>query len=198
MESNTPLSALGRSWQLQGCWRDVQEEEEEWRVPISTTCLEKRNPSHWLLSALLLWFWFYLFFLCWEWVSPKDRAGVGSFIPAPCLFSGLLPHTSAGKRRLFSGNDCIYYARLRKWWNNSMRNVLEWVFKCEHNECSQCSTESWGTWELWFDFYFFKKKALTLPPPGYYFQINYSHYINCVSACSIFPPFQWVRLEQGC
>lgn len=35
------------------------------------------------------------------------------FLPPACFLVFFL--TSAGKRRLFSGNDCIYYARLRKW-----------------------------------------------------------------------------------
>lgn len=56
MESNTFLSESGRSWQLQGCWDDVQEEEEEgWRVPSFITCLEKRDPRHRLLGVLALW-----------------------------------------------------------------------------------------------------------------------------------------------
>lgn len=35
------------------------------------------------------------------------------FLPPACFLVSFL--TSAGKRGLFSGNDCIYYARLRKW-----------------------------------------------------------------------------------
>lgn len=46
--------------------------------------------------------------------QPQGKSSVESFIPALCLLLVSFL-TSAGKRRLFSGNDCIYYARLRKW-----------------------------------------------------------------------------------
>lgn len=92
MESNTSLGELGRSWQLQSCWRDVQEEEEGWKMPSSTTCLEKSNPRHWLLSVLVPCFWFYLFFLCGEWGSPKERAVWRAlFLPPACSWSPSSP-----------------------------------------------------------------------------------------------------------
>lgn len=111
--NQTSLSELGRSWQLQSCRGDVQEEEEGWRVPSSTT-LENRDHRHGLLGVLVLCFWLYLFFLCGERGAPRrEPVWRALFLPPACSLLSFL--TSAGKRRLFSGNDCIYYARLRKW-----------------------------------------------------------------------------------
>lgn len=55
----------------------------------------------------------YLFFAASE-QAPRRDLTYRALFPSPACFMVFFL-TSVGKCWLFSGNDCIYYARLRKW-----------------------------------------------------------------------------------
>lgn len=85
------------------------------------------DPGDSLTGVLAVWSsdFIYIFFLFAETEeAPRRDLMYRALFPSPACFMVFFL-TSVGKCWLFSGNDCIYYARLRKWGNNSMRNVLE-------------------------------------------------------------------------